>query len=144
MKKLITTIFAGLVAMQVALFVSTAQAATIKEIKQTNNNLTLNANLMMADGKTYADNIVLLTHGTLTHKDRSTYDIVESIVNFAHRLKMAVVGEGIERKEHLVALKAMGCEQGQGFYFEKALPLEQFAAYTRAKNSLTQKKTTKT
>lgn len=73
MKKLITTFFAGLVAMQVALFVSTAQAATIKEIKQTNNNLTLNANLMMADGKTYADNIVLLTHGTLTHKDRSTY-----------------------------------------------------------------------
>jgi len=73
MKKLINTVLAGLVALQMGLFVSSAQAATIQEIKQTDNNLTLNANLMMADGKTYADNIVLLTHGTLTHKDRSTY-----------------------------------------------------------------------
>ncbi|MBD3816939.1 MAG: alpha/beta hydrolase, partial [Halothiobacillus sp.] len=50
-----------------------AWAADKQEIKQTFNGLTLNANLMMADGKSYADDMVLLTHGTLTHKDRSTY-----------------------------------------------------------------------
>lgn len=48
-------------------------AAEVKEIKQTYNGLTLNANLVMGDQQTYADGIVLLTHGTLTHKDRSTY-----------------------------------------------------------------------
>ncbi|MDN3647512.1 bifunctional diguanylate cyclase/phosphodiesterase [Reinekea marina] len=77
-------------------------------------------------------------------KDRSSHDIVESIVNFAHRLKMAVVGEGIERQEHLIALKAMGCEQGQGYYFEKALPLAQFAAYTRSVNDSSKRNATKT
>ncbi|WP_321323093.1 alpha/beta hydrolase [Thiomicrorhabdus sp.] len=73
MKKIFNTIFAGLVALQIAMFASSVQAAEVKEIKQTHNGITLNANLMMADGKTFADDIVLLTHGTLTHKDRSTY-----------------------------------------------------------------------
>jgi alpha-beta hydrolase superfamily lysophospholipase len=48
-------------------------AAEIKEVKQTFNGLTVNANLLMADDKNYSDGIVLLTHGTLTHKGRSTY-----------------------------------------------------------------------
>lgn len=52
---------------------ATSLNALAEEIKQSYNNLTVNANLMMADGKSYADDIVLLTHGTLTHKDRSTY-----------------------------------------------------------------------
>jgi pimeloyl-ACP methyl ester carboxylesterase len=48
-------------------------AAEVKEIKQTHNGLTLNANLLMVDNKSYGDGVVLLTPGTLTHKDRSTY-----------------------------------------------------------------------
>lgn len=55
------------------LLLNSAQAAEIKEIKEKYNGLTVNANLMMADGKGYSDDIVLLTHGTLTHKGRSTY-----------------------------------------------------------------------
>lgn len=48
-----------------------------EEIKQTHNGQTLNANLVMADGKAYADDFVLLLHGTLTHKGRSTYSILQ-------------------------------------------------------------------
>ena len=48
-------------------------AAETKEIKQTYQGLSVNANLVLADGKSYGDEMVLLTHGTLTHKDRSTY-----------------------------------------------------------------------
>ena len=48
-------------------------AAETKEIKQTYQGLSVNANLVLADGKSYSDEMVLLTHGTLTHKDRSTY-----------------------------------------------------------------------
>jgi len=54
-----------------------ANAAEIKEIKQSHNGLTVNANLMMAEGKSYGDDIVLITHGTLTHKDRSTYALLQ-------------------------------------------------------------------
>lgn len=56
---------------------SYAQAAEMKEIKQPYNGLTVNANLMLADGKSYGDEMVLLTHGTLTHKDRSTYKQIQ-------------------------------------------------------------------
>ncbi|MDG6778834.1 alpha/beta hydrolase [Thiomicrorhabdus sp. zzn3] len=72
MKKLIA-LFAPALLGSYLLAAAPAQAAEKKEIKQTYNGLTVNANLMMADGKGYGDDMVLLTHGTLTHKDRSTY-----------------------------------------------------------------------
>jgi diguanylate cyclase (GGDEF)-like protein len=76
--------------------------------------------------------------------DRSTHDIVESIINFAHRLKLEVVGEGIEGIEQLNALKSMGCEQGQGYYFSKALPLDQFVDYVNEINKANSKQSLKT
>ena len=53
------------------------QAAEVEKLKQTieqnGTNLSVSANLLMADGKTMQDDMVLLTHGTLTHMERSTY-----------------------------------------------------------------------
>lgn len=59
-----------------ALLVSVMLVGTshAEEIKAKFNGLTVNANLLMADGASMQDKIVLLTHGTLTHKGRSTYD----------------------------------------------------------------------
>lgn len=70
---LMAAMFAGSV-----LFANPAvQAAELKEVKQTieqsGSELSVRANLLMADGKSYSDPIVLLTHGTLTHMGRSTY-----------------------------------------------------------------------
>jgi pimeloyl-ACP methyl ester carboxylesterase len=59
------------------LFTSIAQA---EEIKQTYNNLTVNANLVLADGKTLKDEVVLLTHGTLTHNGRETYRSIQDLL----------------------------------------------------------------
>lgn len=73
MKKTSTSFLSFLLGMQLLLSAFSAHAIEMKEIKQTYNGLTVNANLMMADGKGYGDEMVLLTHGTLTHKDRSTY-----------------------------------------------------------------------
>lgn len=70
-KKLAKTLTLFLTSM---LLLSVANIAYAKEIKQQYNGLTLNANLIMADGTSMEDNIVLLTHGTLTHKGRSTYN----------------------------------------------------------------------
>ncbi|QCU90995.1 alpha/beta hydrolase [Thiomicrorhabdus sediminis] len=73
MKKTSTSFLSFLLGMQLLLSAFSAHATEMKEIKQTYNGLTVNANLMMVDGKGYGDEMVLLTHGTLTHKDRSTY-----------------------------------------------------------------------
>ena len=41
--------------------------------------------------------------------------IVESTVGLAHSLGLEVVAEGIEDEATLAALRAMGCDEGQGF-----------------------------
>ena len=54
--------------------------------------------------------------------------IVESIVNMATALGMSVVAEGVETKEQLQLLAAMGCRYFQGYYFSRPLPVGEFEA----------------
>jgi diguanylate cyclase (GGDEF)-like protein len=68
--------------------------------------------------------------------DPSAKTIVESIISFAHRLNLEVVGEGIEQDFQLEELRRMGCEQGQGYFFAKALPLPKFVEYVAKFNKL--------
>lgn len=64
-KPLLTLLFSAAFA-----FAGLVQA---EEVKQSFKGQTVNANLELADGKGYGDEFVLLLHGTLTHKGRSTY-----------------------------------------------------------------------
>lgn len=48
---------------------SGAYPAQAEEVKIKHNGLTLNANLNIAPGKSLADGVVLMLHGTLAHKD---------------------------------------------------------------------------
>ena len=57
--------------------------------------------------------------------DDESSEIVSAVINLAHNLKMFVVAEGVETKEHLQTLKNLGCEYGQGYYFSKPLPVEE-------------------
>ena len=51
-----------------------------EEIKQTYNGLTVNANVVLAEGKTLADDVVLFTHGTTTHNGRETYKSIQTLL----------------------------------------------------------------
>jgi diguanylate cyclase (GGDEF)-like protein len=46
-----------------------------------------------------------------------TAEIVRAVVLLAHTLGLGVVAEGVETAAALEALRTMGCEYGQGFYF---------------------------
>ncbi len=48
--------------------------------------------------------------------------LVHTIIEIGRTLGLQVVAEGIERSEQLMALRALGCEQGQGYYFGTPLP----------------------
>jgi diguanylate cyclase (GGDEF)-like protein/PAS domain S-box-containing protein len=48
-------------------------------------------------------------------------EMVRAIIGLAHTLGMDVVAEGVETAEQAAALKALGCEYAQGFYFSKAV-----------------------
>jgi len=47
--------------------------------------------------------------------------LIRTIVEIGRTLGLRVVAEGIERATQLHALSALGCEQGQGFYFSRPL-----------------------
>ncbi|AFY41764.1 EAL domain-containing protein [Nostoc sp. PCC 7107] len=48
-------------------------------------------------------------------------EIVRAIVTLAHNLNMSVTAEGIETLQQLAQLKALQCDQGQGYFFFPAL-----------------------
>jgi len=51
---------------------------------------------------------------------------VNMIIGIADDLKMDVIAEGVETKEQLHYLASIGCEQYQGYYCSKPLPLREF------------------
>jgi diguanylate cyclase (GGDEF)-like protein len=51
--------------------------------------------------------------------------IVRSTVDLAHSLGLDVVAEGIEDAGTAVALRALGCDLGQGFHYARPVPVEQ-------------------
>jgi diguanylate cyclase (GGDEF)-like protein/PAS domain S-box-containing protein len=53
--------------------------------------------------------------------DASGSAMVTAIVGLGHTLGMDVVAEGVETAEQAAALRNMGCEYAQGFYFSKAV-----------------------
>lgn len=55
--------------------------------------------------------------------------IVSSIISMAQRLGMVVVAEGMETQEQVNALKRLGCDIGQGYFFSKPLLPEEMVAF---------------
>ena len=53
-------------------------------------------------------------------------NILNDIINMAHRMGMKVVAEGIEREEQAERLKNAGCDYAQGYFFSKPLPVGEF------------------
>jgi diguanylate cyclase (GGDEF)-like protein/PAS domain S-box-containing protein len=58
--------------------------------------------------------------------NRSDAAIVRSTIELSERLGLSVIAEGIEDNATAELLSAMGCEQGQGYYFGKPMPAAEF------------------
>ncbi len=54
--------------------------------------------------------------------------VVPLIVNIAKTMGMQVIAEGIENSAQLKQLQALGCEYGQGYLFQKAVPADEAIA----------------
>ncbi|OKA22005.1 GGDEF-domain containing protein [Pseudomonas versuta] len=49
--------------------------------------------------------------------------LVHAMINLAHNLKLEVVAEGVETPEQLSLLRDFGCDQVQGYFISRPLPL---------------------
>jgi len=61
--------------------------------------------------------------------------IVRAIVSLAHSLRLKVVAEGVETAAQLEFLKAVGCDEYQGYHFSRPLPAYEFDRLIREKTS---------
>ncbi|MEM6552074.1 MAG: EAL domain-containing protein [Planctomycetota bacterium] len=64
-----------------------------------------------------------------TKTSRDVAAIIHAMVGLANNLGVRVTAEGIETAEQLALLQACDCEQGQGFFFSKALDPASALAY---------------
>jgi diguanylate cyclase (GGDEF)-like protein len=57
--------------------------------------------------------------------------IVRSAIDLGRNLRLQVTAEGVEHESAYFALKAMGCDVGQGYLFGRPLPLEALVEWLR-------------
>ena len=51
--------------------------------------------------------------------------IVEAIIAIAKTFNLHTIAEGIESEEQLYVMSTLGCEMGQGFFWERPITAEQ-------------------
>jgi diguanylate cyclase (GGDEF)-like protein/PAS domain S-box-containing protein len=59
--------------------------------------------------------------------------IVSAVISMGKSLKKRVIAEGIETKEQLECLRAWGCEEGQGYFFNRPMVATEFAKYFKGR-----------
>lgn len=69
----------------------------------------------------------LIRHAAATND----YSILRFATLLADGMRLKTVVEGVETAEQVAALKVLGCDYIQGYYFSKPLPVEEFEAYLR-------------
>jgi EAL domain-containing protein (putative c-di-GMP-specific phosphodiesterase class I) len=63
--------------------------------------------------------------------DDDSAPVVQAVIDMGHAMGLRVIAEGVSA-EHLAAqVSAMGCDVGQGFYWCRPLPAEEFRAWWR-------------
>lgn len=61
--------------------------------------------------------------------ERRDTRMLEVIIDIADYLSVPVIAEGVETKEQLAALKAMGCDLVQGYYFSRPIPAKDYERF---------------
>lgn len=65
--------------------------------------------------------------------------IVRSTIDLGHNLGLNVVAEGIETEETINQLAELGCDEGQGYYISKPMPVRDFGVWLeRWQNQISQ------
>ena len=61
--------------------------------------------------------------------ERKDTRLLDAMIRLAASFKVPTIAEGVETEEQLSALKKMGCDIIQGYYFSRPLPADEFEKY---------------
>ena len=61
--------------------------------------------------------------------ERQDVRMLELVMGIAEHLAVPVIAEGVETKEQMLTLKALGCDIAQGYYFSKPVPAQEFERF---------------
>lgn len=62
--------------------------------------------------------------------------ITRTIISMAHNLGLGVIAEGVETKEQLEFLQQTKCEEVQGYFFSRPLPVNKLIEFAHKKNDV--------
>ena len=62
-------------------------------------------------------------------KERKNTKMLDAVIDIAYSLEVPTIAEGVETAEQMFALKEMGCDVVQGYYFSRPLPAEEYERY---------------
>jgi diguanylate cyclase (GGDEF)-like protein len=62
-------------------------------------------------------------------EDETSKTIVQSVIKLGRALNMDIVAEGVESEVEAVMMRSFGCTELQGFYFSKAIPVDEMSQY---------------
>ena len=57
--------------------------------------------------------------------------MIRVIVDIAKALKVPMIAEGVETKEQMLALRELGCDIVQGYYFSRPVPADEFETFLK-------------
>lgn len=65
-------------------------------------------------------------------EDQESVVLVEAIIALTHKMRLAVIAEGVENEQQLHFLEAQGCEEIQGYYYSRPLSAEKLEQFCQA------------
>ena len=64
-------------------------------------------------------------------EDPQDLELVKIMIHIAHRFGLTVVAEGVENRASMDLLRSLGCDYGQGYFFSRPLPADEFENWLR-------------
>ena len=55
--------------------------------------------------------------------------MIEITLDISHSLSVPMIAEGVETEEQMLALRKLGCDIVQGYYFARPMPADEFSAF---------------
>ncbi len=62
-------------------------------------------------------------------KERKNTKMLDAVIDIAYSLEVPTIAEGVETAEQMFALKEMGCDIVQGYYFSRPVPAEEYERF---------------